>query len=360
MSLTLQIDTGNTTYPIALESSFEKLPQYLQELNVTHKKICIITDTNVEKYQLPLLLDALKAFDTCTLVMEAGEKNKTLETISSLYEQMIDHNLDRSSYLLALGGGVVGDITGFIAATFMRGIGYIQIPTTLLSQVDSSVGGKTGFDFCGHKNIIGAFNQPELVYANTSALKTLPLRELKAGMGEVVKHGIIMDTEYLQYIKDHISEILECNSDVLQHIIYGSCKIKAKVVGEDEKEHGIRAILNFGHTIGHAIESSYNFEYLHGECVAIGIVAAMYISYKKGNIIEESLLDMIQVLKSLGLPTSVPNMDHKTVMAHMLHDKKVKSKSIFFILNEEMGKVYITDDVSEEEIIDALNYISIS
>ena len=247
---------GDFHYNIFFEKSFEKLSEKLNALNKKGRKICIVTDSNVA----PLYLDAVEKelkktdFIYTSYVLPAGEANKNLKEIEGIYEHLIVNHFDRGDLLAALGGGVVGDMTGFTAATYLRGIDFVQIPTTLLAQVDSSIGGKTGVDFGQYKNMVGAFHQPLFVYANVQVLKTLPETEFISGMGEVVKHGFIRSKDYSQWLLDHKQEITERQPAICQEMIYKSCVIKKTVVENDPLEHGERAVLNFGHTIGHAVE----------------------------------------------------------------------------------------------------------
>ncbi len=276
MEITVRTE-GNAPYKICLEDSFRKLSNYLREIGCEGHRLCVVTDSNVAPLYLKEVL--LKAEECCSSVIAfefpAGESNKTLDHVRELYEVLIQAGFDRHDYLLALGGGVVGDLTGFTAATYLRGIRFIQVPTTLLSQIDSSIGGKTGVDFDSYKNMVGAFHQPSLVYINIKTLHTLPEDQFASGMGELLKHGLILDADYYEWTIDHMEDIEERKYSVLLIMVARSCERKQSVVEKDPNEtSGERALLNFGHTIGHAIEKLKDFELLHGECVAIGTVAA--------------------------------------------------------------------------------------
>ena len=283
-------------YHIELVHDFSMFPAFLQELGYGRsQKICIVTDSNVAPLYARDVQDLLeKEFDTVILhTFEAGEHNKNLETVNSLYQTLIEQHFDRQDLLVALGGGVVGDLTGFAAATYLRGIDFIQVPTSLLSEVDSSIGGKTGVDFMQYKNMVGAFYQPKLVYMNLNVLKTLPKDQLISGFGEILKHGLIRNYDYFLWMNEHEKEILALDYNTLEEMVYQSCLIKRDVVERDPKEKGERALLNFGHTIGHAVEKLSDFGLSHGVCVGLGMVAASYISCQQGNLTKEQLLELL-------------------------------------------------------------------
>ena len=271
---------GKKAYDIVLRDSFADLLDQMEFLEIEKKKVCIVTESNVAPIYLKEVCELItsKASKTITFSFEAGEKHKQLKTIEALYEELIINHFDRQDLLIALGGGVVGDMTGYAAATYLRGIDFVQVPTTLLSQVDSSIGGKTGVDFLQYKNMVGAFHQPKLVYINTTTLKSLPEREYFSGMGEVIKHGLIKDAAYYEWLKAHKEAILSRDTQTVIDMIAVSCHIKKEVVENDPEEAGERALLNFGHTLGHAVEKLMNFTMLHGECVAVGMHAAAWLS----------------------------------------------------------------------------------
>jgi len=347
----LNVSLGERSYPIYVSTDFSDLGKALSQAEIG-KKTVLVTDENVNLYHSDECEKALtvSGFEVHKLVIEAGEKSKNLDTVRRIYDFMIDLKLERNSTIIALGGGVVGDITGFAAATFLRGINFIQIPTTLLAQADSSVGGKVGVDFRGAKNIIGAFYQPKLVYVNVNTLKTLPLREIKAGMAEVVKHGIIMDSEFFDYIDYNTNKIFNFDESVLQYITKMNCTIKGKVVEKDEKESGLRAILNFGHTIGHAIESLSNFTMLHGECVSIGMVGAFKLAEKLGMVSKEATQKVVNVLCNIGLPVNAAGMSANDIYEQMFYDKKIKNNKLVFVLPKRIGEVVLCE-VSDRELI---------
>jgi len=345
------INLKERSYPICITTSFEELGKTILSLR-TGKKAIVITDENVDIHYSDICVKELQNsnFEVYKHILKPGEENKTLEAVYEIYKKLIEYKLDRSSTILALGGGVVGDIAGFAAATYMRGINFVQIPTSLLSQADSSVGGKTGVDFDGHKNAIGAFYQPKLVFINVNTIKTLPKREISAGLGEVIKHGFILDAEYCEYIKDNAQKIFNFDENVLQYLAKKNCSIKGHVVEVDEKEDDLRAILNFGHTIGHAIETVQNFQLLHGECVAIGIVGAFRLSCYL-NFVTETMVEEVKViLRKLELPVSLPGMDVDKVYNQIFYDKKVKDNKLKFVLPRKIGEVFQCN-IEDSELI---------
>lgn len=361
MSKFLTLDPeGFEEYKIILEDSFNTLEENLAAFNIKNKKICIVTETNVA----PIYLETIRSIlnEKCKAVIsycfKAGEKNKHLKTVEGLYETLINNHFDRNDLLIALGGGVVGDLTGYAASTYMRGIKFIQIPTTLLSQVDSSIGGKTGVDFKQYKNMVGAFHHPSLVFINVKTLNTLPKREFSSGMAEVIKHGMIKDLEYYLWLKENRNLIMELDYEKLETMIFKSCFIKKTVVEEDPFEKGVRAILNFGHTIGHAIEKSKNFKLLHGECVSLGMVAALRLSYERNKITYEDLSGAIALLNSYNLPTYERKLDIDKIYEYTLSDKKMDSGIIKFILLKQMGEAEINKSLLPTEIKESIKNLA--
>ena len=294
-------------YDIVLDRNYESLLENLESVTNAEGKVCIVSDTHVSNYYMQQILKLMegRAKSISTFVFPAGEESKTLDTVYQLYEYLIQGGFDRKDLLIALGGGVVGDLTGYAAATYLRGISFIQIPTTLLSMVDSSIGGKTGVDFKAYKNMIGAFHQPKAVYINLSTLKTLDTSQFYSGLGEVIKHGLIKDKSYYDWLKEKHDLIMNRDTAILEELVVKSCHIKREVVEKDPKEKGERAFLNFGHTIGHAIEKLMEFTLHHGQCVAIGMVAASYLSFRKGYLTEVELADIKETISSFGLPVSL-------------------------------------------------------
>ena len=354
----LFVDLDKKTYKIYFDVTFENLCKKISDVG-NYKKVLIVTDSNVEKLYLDEVKEQLLkgGFDVSAISFEAGEQNKHMDTILSICKACIKHSMDRKSLIVALGGGVVGDMAGFAASIFMRGIDFIQVPTTLLSQSDSSVGGKTGIDFMGAKNILGAFHQPKLVYINTSTLKTLPKREFISGMGEVIKHGMIRNKEFFNYLADNFDEISKVDDKTMLDVVYTNCKIKADVVSKDEFENGVRADLNFGHTIGHAIESYMDFSLSHGECVGLGMLACCFISVLKNKLTNCELESLKNVLGLYGFRVKIPIADKNAIKELMKKDKKKANDKQKFILAEKIGFVYQSMDVTEEEIDKAIEYI---
>ena len=346
-------------YDILYRNDFNDLQNILEELKCQDRKVCFVTDSNVGKEYAERVKNEICKYvkEVFVFTFPFGEVNKNLDTVHNLYEFLIQKAFDRNDILLALGGGVVGDLTGFAASTYLRGIRFIQIPTTLLSMVDSSIGGKTGVDFHSYKNMVGAFYMPKCVYMNLDTLHTLNVTEYFSGMGEIIKHGLIKDANYYKWLKDNVEGIENKEYDILRSMIKRSCEIKKEVVEKDPKEQGERALLNFGHTIGHAVEKLMGLSLLHGECVGIGMVAAAYISMKRNLITKEEFLDIIDTIKSFHLPVSIPYLDPEEVLDVVTRDKKMDAGKIKFILLRKIGEAYIDTTVSKQEMIDAVNYL---
>lgn len=348
-------------YDIEIQQDFHYLPEKLKELGYKNRKICIVTDSNVGKLYLDELIGLLDSISVlCTsITFDAGESSKNTDTVGMVYEHLILNAFDRKDILIALGGGVVGDLTGFTAATYLRGIDFIQVPTSLLSQVDSSIGGKTGVDFMQYKNMVGSFYMPKLVYMNLSVLNTLPSQQKSSGMGEIIKHGLIKNEAYFSYINENFSKIRALNMEILEELVYGSCEIKRQVVENDPKEQGERALLNFGHTIGHAIEKLSNFSLYHGECVALGMVGAGYISWRLGNITKEELEKIEKTIESYELPIRLPHFSHTSeeILAATKLDKKMEAGKVKFIILNSIGNAGITKELTDEEILAGISYV---
>jgi 3-dehydroquinate synthase len=347
----VNVSLGERSYPIYITTEYSGIAKCIASSRLSGK-IVLITDSNVDKFQAEDCINAIKAggYNVQKYVIPAGEKNKNLDTVKDIYQYLMREKLDRSSTLIALGGGVVGDITGFVAATFLRGINFIQVPTTSLAQADSSVGGKVGVDFEGSKNIIGAFYQPKFVYINVNTLKTLPQREFISGFGEIIKHGIIRDADLFEYIDYNTKKIFSFDEDILQFITKTNCSIKGSVVEQDEKESDLRAILNFGHTIGHAIESVYDFKLLHGECVSLGIVAVFRMAQYLDMVGVEIVNKVISTLSKVGLPVKLEDIEVDRVYEQMFFDKKIKNNKLTFVLPRRIGEVILLS-IDDEKLI---------
>jgi 3-dehydroquinate synthase len=297
-----------------------------------------------------------EGFDPWLCQVPSGDDSKSLKEASRLYSDMLHNGMDRKSALVALGGGMIGDLTGFVAATYMRGIPFVQAPTTLLAQVDASVGGKTAVNHPESKNLVGAFHQPKLVVIDTGTLETLSDRDFSSGMAEVIKHGLILDPEFWSFIEDNVTKIMAREISALDEMIAWSCRIKARIVERDEKESGLRAVLNYGHTVAHAMESATGYDrFRHGEAVSIGMVCAGIISRARSMIDDVTMERLVSLLSSMGLPTSVPSdLDPLEIVRLIKHDKKVQAGKLNFILLEGIGEVRIYRDVTQEEILLAL------
>ncbi|MDD3240559.1 MAG: 3-dehydroquinate synthase [Lachnospira sp.] len=346
-------------YDIKIERDFYSLAQAFQENGMTGHKICIVTDSNVGPLYANQVQKELEKTgnEVFVFTFEAGESNKNLDTVQNVYEFLIQNHFDRKDMLAALGGGVVGDLTGFTAATYLRGIDFIQIPTSLLAQVDSSIGGKTGVDFRAYKNMVGAFHQPKLVYMNITTLNTLSRRLFNSGFGEIIKHGLIKDAAYYHWLREHVEEIREMNPDALEEMIEVSCNVKRNVVENDPTEKGERALLNFGHTLGHAIEKLMDFQLYHGECVVLGMIAALHISKARNMINEEEFQEACRMFELYEFPMSVSGINIDEVIQVSKSDKKMEANIIKFILLDHIGSAYIDRTVTEEEMKLALSQV---
>jgi 3-dehydroquinate synthase len=323
-------------------------------------RCAIITDTNAGKHFAKTVYETLlkAGFEPVLVTVPAGEKSKRISVVEKCFNQLASHRLERKSFIVALGGGVVGDLAGFIAATYLRGIPFVQIPTTLLAQVDSSVGGKTGVNLRAGKNLVGAFYQPRLVLCDLDTLKTLPEREFRAGLAEVVKYGIIFDAELFALLERNLTNLLKRDLRTLAKVIARCCEIKAEVVSQDETESGLRAILNFGHTIGHAIENSVGYgKYLHGEAISIGQVAAARLSQKILCLPPDDVARIEKLFVQAGLPVQIKlnPVQIKKLFAAMKLDKKVSGGEIKFVLAEKIGKIRFSQKVPEDLIIEVLS-----
>ncbi len=339
-------------YSIILDNSYEGLVSVVRSLRMEGRKLCVVSDSNVAPLYAGTVCSLLEkeGFFCVSYTFPAGEASKNLDTVAGLYEFLIEHSFDRNDVLLALGGGVTGDLTGFAAATYLRGIRFIGMPTSLLSMVDSSIGGKTGVDYKAYKNMVGAFYQPSAVYINVSALNTLPEREFLAGLGEVVKHGFILDAEYHGFLKENTVKISAKNPEVLRSMIYRSLCIKRGVVERDPKEKAERALLNFGHTIGHAVEKLNNFALLHGECVSVGMIAAAEISVLRGVLTRAEADEVKALLLELGMMTEVSPLDKEELLAVCHRDKKADGAKIKFVLLRAIGEAFLDSEVTDEEL----------
>ena len=351
---------GKPCYDIVFEKDFSALSGELKTLGYGERKLCIVTDSHVEPLYAARVKEALEeeGMQTELYVFPAGEENKNLDTVRSLYTFLIERHFGRKDCLIALGGGVVGDLTGFAAATYLRGIDFIQIPTTLLAQVDSSIGGKTGVDFDGYKNMVGAFHMPRLVYINLSALATLEARQFYSGFAEAMKSALIADARYYEWLIANMYEICDREPEVMAELVRRSCEIKRKIVENDPEEKGERALLNLGHTIGHAIEKAKGFSLTHGECVALGCVAAAFISWKKEMLPMEEYYEIRDMFVPFNLPISVDELEPERILDLTKSDKKMDSGRIRFVLLKKIGKAVLDLSVTDEQILAAIDEIN--
>ncbi len=354
---TISVELGERSYPIHVGcGTLEKLPEVLAQMNALGT-VVIVTDTNVAPLYATRIQELVESTGAKTLIctMPAGEEHKRLARVEEFCGQFLEAGLDRSSVLVALGGGVVGDTAGFSAAAFMRGIRFIQIPTTIVAQVDSSVGGKTGVNHPLGKNTIGAFHQPSAVLIDMTCLKTLPDRELRAGLAEVIKHGVIADADLFAYMESHADTILAKDLDTLEYPVIRSCEIKSAVVAEDEKEQGKRADLNYGHTFGHGIEAATHYkEFLHGEAIALGMCAAANLSLQLGMVDEAFVARHRACFEAYGLPVSWAELPVEPTLEAMTHDKKARAGVLKFVLADEIGHVVHRTDITEQQARKAL------
>lgn len=353
ISKELSVDLESRSYDIKIGYDvLESLGQHLKTLGFKGK-LLVITDDNVFPLYGEQCLKGLKeaGYSAKIEVVPAGEGSKSWFAVDKLLTAALDFVMDRDSGIVALGGGVVGDLAGFVAATYLRGVSYVQVPTTLLAQVDSSVGGKVAINHPRGKNIIGAFYQPRLVLIDLKTLETLPIRELRTGMAEVVKYGIIWDRVFFDYLYNHLSPTLEQERDFYRHIVYSSCAIKAEIVSADEREGGLRAILNFGHTLGHALEAATSYKHFnHGEAVSYGMLLASRLSFMRGILREDSLRIIEEILFRLGFKELPPGLKLEEIKEGLKYDKKRREGRLAFILPEEIGKVQLSTDIPGEDL----------
>ena len=341
---TVRIDLGPRSYPILIGSGLLDRPAVVGQV-VAARDVLVVTNRTVGPLYLDALLRGLEGKRSGSVALEDGEQFKTLDTLSRVLDAMVAQRLNRDACIVALGGGVVGDVAGFAAACYQRGIEFVQVPTTLLAQVDSSVGGKTGVNHPGGKNLIGAFHQPRAVISDLATLATLPARELRAGLAEVVKYGLIDDADFLAWIESNVEPLLALDLDALTHAVRRSCKIKARIVASDEREQGQRALLNLGHTFGHAIENAMGYgQWLHGEAVGVGMLLAADLSCRLGWIATADVERVRTLLERIGLPTGAPAIGAHRALELMGMDKKVLAGRIRLVLLRRLGEGVVSGD----------------
>jgi 3-dehydroquinate synthase len=347
---TLNVELGTRSYPILIDAGLLGLPGVLAA-QVAARDVLIVSNTTVAPLYLPALSAALQPRRLVPVILPDGEAHKTLANLSRVLDVLIANRFGRDCALLALGGGVVGDLAGFAAASYQRGVAFVQVPTTLLAQVDSAVGGKTGVNHPGGKNLIGAFHQPDAVLIDTRTLTTLPARELRAGLAEVIKYGLICDAALFGWLEAHLDSLLAGDAAALAHVIRRSCEIKAAIVGRDERERGERALLNLGHTFGHALEAATAYkEWLHGEAVGAGLVMAAAMSQACGFLSAADAARVRQLVERAGLPAQVPSVSPQLLLEHMRIDKKVQGGRIRLVLLRSVGSAFVSDDYPQHAL----------
>ncbi|MCW3480055.1 3-dehydroquinate synthase [Neisseriaceae bacterium JH1-16] len=350
--ITLDLSLPDTRYPIHIGHGLLDRADLLLP-HLAQPSAAIVTNTTVAPLYLERLEQSLNAAGvrTISVILPDGEEHKTWESLNLIFDALLTNRAERKTTLIALGGGVIGDMTGFAAACYQRGAPFIQVPTTLLSQVDSSVGGKTAINHPLGKNMIGAFYQPKVVVADMALLDTLPDRELSAGLAEVIKYGLLGDADFLAWLEQNMAKLRARDPEALAYAVRRSCEMKAEIVGQDEKEQGVRALLNLGHTFGHAIEAGLGYgAWLHGEAVAAGMVLAADLSRELGWLSDADVARTVSLIEAAGLPAKAPDLGIDAWVSHMSHDKKVESGRLRFVLLRSLGQAVIADDVAEAKL----------
>ncbi|WP_041599988.1 3-dehydroquinate synthase [Hahella chejuensis] len=352
---TLQVELGDRSYPIYIGAGLLKVSSYFTDA-IRRKQVMIVTNETIAPLYLAQLEASLEGFQVDKTILEDGEQFKNLDSLNNIFDHLLTQKHNRTTTLIALGGGVIGDMTGFAAACYQRGVDFIQVPTTLLSQVDSSVGGKTGVNHPQGKNMIGAFYQPRAVVIDTDTLKTLPAAEVSAGLAEVIKYGLIYDQAFFSWLEENIDLIKELDAAAITHAIKRSCEIKAEVVAADETEQGLRAILNLGHTFGHAIEAYTHYkEWLHGEAVAVGMLMAADLSRRMGRLNEQDCERITKLISRADLPVRPPvSMTKGDFIRYMAIDKKVLDGQLRLVLLESLGRADVTADFPADMLQETL------
>ena len=352
----LNVELGDKSYPIYIGIDLLSMKSLFVD-QIQGRQVMIVTNKTIAPLYLDKLTSILDGFNVQSVILPDGEEFKKLETLNKVFDALLEAKFDRTSTLIALGGGVIGDITGFAAASYQRGVGFIQVPTTLLSQVDSSVGGKTGINHELGKNMIGAFYQPKAVIIDVNTLDTLSNQEFSAGMAEVIKYGLLGNADFLSMLETNIESIMARKKDLIIEVIFNCCQDKARIVELDEFEKGKRALLNLGHTFGHGIENAFGYgNYLHGEAVSIGMVMAAKLSKDEGNLSHEETLRVESILSKADLPISInKTIDSETLITAMSLDKKSIDGKIRLVLLKSLGDSYLTDSYSNENFMKVVN-----
>lgn len=349
----VQVGLGERSYPVHIaKGQLDRIGEDLRRKKIAKRYAVVSDDQVADLYGERLLHDLAAAGLKAELfTFPRGEESKNLRTVAVLASELARAAFDRKDGLIALGGGVTGDLTGFLASVYLRGIPFVQVPTTLLAQVDSSVGGKTGVDIPEGKNLVGTFYQPRAVYIDPEVLRTLPRQELLGGLAEVIKYGVIADADFFRFLEEHRQRILDLDEEVIPGMIARCCEIKAWVVARDEREGDLRRILNFGHTIGHAIEAASDFTLIHGLAVAMGMAAIAELAVRTGHLPQHDASRLTRMLNDFGMPTAIPiHLDRQRIKSYLQTDKKTVGGRVFFVLPTAIGKVVITDQVAGEEI----------
>ena len=354
---TLTVNLGDRSYPIYIGSSLLGKADLLAP-HIRGKQVLVVTNDTIAPLYLEKVMLSLDGFKSSSLILSDGEQYKTLDTVNEIFTRLLENRFNRDATLIALGGGVIGDITGFAAASYQRGIDFIQIPTTLLAQVDSSVGGKTGVNHPLGKNMIGAFYQPNCVIADTTTLNTLEDRQLSAGIAEVIKYGLIRDNEFFKWLQENMDKLLTREPEALVYAIEKSCQCKADIVADDEKEQGVRALLNLGHTFGHAIEAGTGYgNWLHGEAVATGMAMAADLSQRLGWITNNDVDTVITILEKANLPVKSPaEITNARFQDLMSIDKKVLDGTLRLVLLKSIGEAIVTDQFDTKQLLETLDH----
>jgi 3-dehydroquinate synthase len=347
---TLKVELGDRSYPILIGEGLLRQAELIRQ-HVPARDILVVSNTTVAPLYMASLVSGLSGGRVVEAILPDGESHKTLATVGRILDVLVANRFGRDCTVVALGGGVVGDMAGFAAACYQRGVAYVQVPTTLLAQVDSSVGGKTGVNHPGGKNLIGAFHQPAAVIADASTLASLPARELRAGIAEVIKYGLLGDAAFFGWLEEHMEELLAADPAALSHVIKRSCEIKAEIVGRDEREQGDRALLNLGHTFGHAVESATHYtRWLHGEAVGAGLLMAAAMSQECG-LVEAAQVERLRVLlERAGLPVRIDGVTPEVALEHMRIDKKALGGRMRLILLRQIGDSFVTADYPEQAL----------
>ncbi|MEE9332970.1 MAG: 3-dehydroquinate synthase [Granulosicoccaceae bacterium] len=351
---TLTIDLGNRSYPIMIGSGLIDNADTFKPF--ISGKVMVVTNETIAPLYLDKILAALHPHETASVVLPDGEAHKQFQTLDAIYASLLERRFDRGCTLVALGGGVIGDMAGFAAASYQRGVNFVQVPTTLLAQVDSSVGGKTGVNHPLGKNMIGAFHQPVAVVADMNTLSTLSDRELKAGLAEVIKYGLILDDQFFDWLEVNMPALLARDESAIAYAVQRSCEIKAEIVIADEHERGVRALLNLGHTFGHAIEAAMGYgNWLHGEAISAGMVMALDMSRRIGKISEQEQKRGVALFTDAGLPVQPPaSIDAETFLDYMGRDKKVIGGHMRLVLLEKIGQAFVTENANIEQLMNTL------